>query len=51
MYFIAEGEVDIDLPAQRIRLGEGQFFRRSGCFEKNTALWKCATTKPTKLLI
>jgi len=42
MYFIAEGEVDIDLPAQRIRLGEGQFFGEVAVLKKNTALWKCA---------
>ena len=51
MYFIAEGEVDIDLPAQRIRLGEGQFFGEVAVLKKTLRSGNVRTTKPTKLLI
>ena len=51
MYFIAEGAVEIDLPNQRIQLGEGQFFGEVSVLKKTLRSGNVRTTQPTKLLI
>jgi voltage-gated potassium channel len=51
MYFIAEGAVEIDLPNQRIQLGEGQFFGEVSVLRKTLRSGNVRTTQPTKLLI
>lgn len=51
MYFIAEGAVEIDLPNQRIHLGEGQFFGEVSVLKQTLRSGNVRTTQPTKLLI
>lgn len=51
MYFIAEGAVEIDLPNQRIQLGEGQFFGEVSVLKKTLRSGNVRTIRPTKLLI
>ena len=51
MYFIAEGEVEIALPGQEIRLGEGQFFGEIALLHNTLRSANVRSTKPTKLLV
>jgi voltage-gated potassium channel len=51
MYFIAEGEVEIELPQERVRLGEGQFFGEVAVLHKTLRTANVRATEPTKLLL
>ena len=51
MYFIAAGEVEIELPGGPVRLGEGQFFGEMALLRKTLAPPMCARLPPIKLLI
>lgn len=51
MYFIAEGEVEIELPHENIRLGEGQFFGEIAVLQKTLRTANVRATLPTKLLV
>ncbi len=51
MYFIAEGEVEIALPGQIIRLGEGQFFGEMALLHNTLRSANVHSTEPTKLLV
>lgn len=51
MYFIAAGEVEIDLPHEPVRLGEGQFFGEIALLRKTRRTANVRATTPTKLLI
>ncbi len=51
MYFIAEGEVEIDLPLKRVLLGEGQFFGEIALLRKTLRTANVRALRPTKLLI
>lgn len=51
MYFIAEGEVEIELPEEIVRLGEGQFFGEIAILRKALRSANVRTTETTKLLV
>lgn len=51
MYFIAEGEVEIELPGEAVRLGPGQFFGEIAILHKTLRTANVRATEPTKLLI
>jgi len=51
MYFIAEGEVEIDLPSHVAILGEGQFFGEMAVLRKTLRSANARTTQPSKLLL
>jgi voltage-gated potassium channel len=51
MYFIAEGEVEIELPEEIVRLGEGQFFGEIAVLRKALRSANVRTTETTKLLV
>ncbi|MCX7899090.1 MAG: cyclic nucleotide-gated ion channel/potassium channel family protein [Methylocystis sp.] len=51
MYFIAEGEVEIELPQGRVLLGDGQFFGEIAVLHKTQRNADVRATRPTKLLI
>ena len=51
MYFIAEGEVEISLPGNEIRLGEGQFFGEMALLHNTLRSPNVRSTEPTKLLV
>lgn len=51
MYFIAAGEVEIDLAPAPVRLGEGQFFGEIALLRKTRRTANVRATAPTKLLI
>jgi voltage-gated potassium channel len=51
MYFIAEGEVEVALPNEPIRLGVGQFFGEIAILHKTLRTANVRSTEPTKLLI
>jgi voltage-gated potassium channel len=51
MYFIAEGEVEISLPDQDMRLGEGQFFGEVALLRNTLRSSNVRSTEPTKLLV
>jgi voltage-gated potassium channel len=51
MYFIAEGEVEVDLPHESVRLGEGQFFGEIAVLQKTSRSADVRATAPTKLLV
>ncbi|WP_036285422.1 cyclic nucleotide-gated ion channel [Methylocystis sp. ATCC 49242] len=51
MYFIAEGEVEIELPTEVVRLGVGQFFGEIAVLHKTLRTASVRATEPTKLLI
>ena len=50
MYFVAAGEVEIDLPGDPVRLGEGQFFGEIAVLRKTRRTATVRTTQPSKLL-
>lgn len=51
MYFIADGEVEIELPSGNVMLGEGQFFGEVAVVRKTLRTANVRATQPTKLLI
>jgi voltage-gated potassium channel len=51
MYFIAAGQVVIELPHARVTLGEGQFFGEIALLKKTRRSATVRATQPTKLLL
>jgi voltage-gated potassium channel len=51
MYFIAAGEVEVDLPGKKVRLGEGAFFGEMALLGNNLRSANIATTRLSKLLV
>jgi len=51
MYFIASGEVEVNLPSKKVRLGEGAFFGEMALLGNNRRSANIATTRLSKLLV
>ncbi|MFO1167133.1 MAG: cyclic nucleotide-gated ion channel [Rhodoblastus sp.] len=51
MYFVAVGEVQVELPHDTVRLGEGQFFGEIAVMRKTRRTATVRTTLPSKLLV
>jgi voltage-gated potassium channel len=51
MYFIAEGEVEVDLPGKKVTLGEGTFFGEMALLGNNLRSANITTTQVSKLLV
>jgi voltage-gated potassium channel len=51
MYFIAEGEVEVDLPGKKITLGEGAFFGEMALLGNNLRSANITTTQVSRLLV
>jgi voltage-gated potassium channel len=51
MYFIAAGEVEVDLPGKKVRLGEGAFFGEMALLGKNLRSANITTTCVSRLLV
>lgn len=51
MYFIAAGEVEVDLPGKKVRLGEGAFFGEMALLGNHPRSANIATTRLSKLLV
>jgi voltage-gated potassium channel len=51
MYFIASGEVEVDLPGKKVRLGEGAFFGEMALLGNNLRSANIMTTRLSKLLV
>ena len=51
MYFIANGEVEVDLPGKKIRLGDGAFFGEMALLGNNRRSANIMTTKLSRLLV
>jgi voltage-gated potassium channel len=51
MYFIANGEVEVDLPGNKVRLGEGAFFGEMALLGNNLRSANITTTQVSKLLV
>ncbi|MGJ4964380.1 ion transporter [Bradyrhizobium sp. HKCCYLRH3061] len=51
MYFIASGEVEVDLPGKKVRLGEGAFFGEMALLGNNLRSADISTTGLSKLLV
>ena len=51
MYFLASGEVEVDLPGKKIRLGEGAFFGEMALLGNNLRSANITTTRLSKLLV
>jgi voltage-gated potassium channel len=51
MYFIAEGEVEIERPDEIVKLGEGQFFGEIAVLRKSLRSANVRTSETTKLLV
>jgi voltage-gated potassium channel len=51
MYFIAAGEVEVDLPGKKVRLGEGSFFGEMALLGNNLRSANITTTRVSKLLV
>jgi voltage-gated potassium channel len=51
MYFIASGEVEVDLPGKKVRLGEGAFFGEMALLGSNLRSANITTTRLSKLLV
>ena len=51
MYFIATGEVEVDLPGKKIKLGEGAFFGEMALLGNHLRSANITTTKLSKLLV
>ncbi|MBI5012732.1 MAG: ion transporter [Methylocystis sp.] len=51
MYFIAEGEVEVELARENVKLGEGQFFGEIAVLRKTLRSADVRATAATKLLI
>jgi len=50
MYFITAGEVEIDLPSQRVRLSDGTFFGEIALLHRTKRSGAVTATRKTKLL-
>jgi voltage-gated potassium channel len=51
MYFIAEGEVEVDLPGKKVALGEGAFFGEMALLGNNLRSANIVTRRVSKLLV
>lgn len=51
MYFIASGEVEVDLPGKKVLLGEGAFFGEMALLGNNVRGANVTTTKVSRLLV
>jgi voltage-gated potassium channel len=51
MYFIASGEVEVDLPGKKVRLGAGAFFGEMALLGNNLRSANITTTRVSKLLV
>jgi voltage-gated potassium channel len=51
MYFIAAGEVEVDLPGKKVQLGEGAFFGEMALLGNNKRGASVSTTKVSRLLV
>ncbi|MFB9263149.1 cyclic nucleotide-gated ion channel [Bradyrhizobium erythrophlei] len=51
MYFVAAGEVEVDLPGRKVKLGEGAFFGEMALLGNAVRSANIATTKVTRLLV
>jgi len=51
MYFIAAGEVEVDLPGKKVTLGEGAFFGEMALLGNNLRSANITTTQVSKLLV
>jgi voltage-gated potassium channel len=51
MYFIAAGEVEVDLPGKKVRLGEGAFFGEMALLGNNSRSANIITTRMSRLLV
>ena len=51
MYFIASGEVEVDLPGKKVRLGDGAFFGEMALLGNNLRSANITTTRLSKLLV
>jgi voltage-gated potassium channel len=51
MYFIASGEVEVDLPGKKVRLGGGAFFGEMALLGNNLRSANIVTTRLSKLLV
>jgi voltage-gated potassium channel len=51
MYFLAEGEVEVDLPGKKVALGEGAFFGEMALLGNNLRSANITTTRVSKLLV
>ncbi|THD68217.1 MAG: cyclic nucleotide-binding domain-containing protein [Bradyrhizobium sp.] len=51
MYFIAAGEVEVDLPGKKVPLGEGAFFGEMALLGNNLRSASITTTRVSKLLV
>jgi voltage-gated potassium channel len=51
MYFIADGEVEVDLPGKKVTLGEGAFFGEMALLGNNLRSANITTTQVSKLLV
>ncbi|HKS19962.1 MAG TPA: cyclic nucleotide-gated ion channel [Bradyrhizobium sp.] len=51
MYFIAEGEVEVDLPGKKVALGEGAFFGEMALLGNTLRSANISTTRVSKLLV
>ncbi len=51
MYFIAAGEVEVDLPGKKVRLGDGAFFGEMALLGNNQRSANITTTRVSKLLV
>jgi voltage-gated potassium channel len=51
MYFIADGEVEVDLPGKTVTLGEGTFFGEMALLGNNLRSANITTTRLSKLLV
>ena len=51
MYFIAAGEVEVDLPGKKVKLGEGAFFGEMALLGSNLRSANITTTRLSKLLV
>jgi voltage-gated potassium channel len=51
MYFIASGEVEVDLPGKKVRLGEGDFFGEMALLGNRQRSANIVTTQLSRLLV
>ena len=51
MYFIAAGEVEVDLPGKKVQLSEGAFFGEMALLGNNLRSANITTTRLSKLLV
>jgi voltage-gated potassium channel len=51
MYFIAAGEVEVDLPGKKVKLGDGAFFGEMALLGSNTRSANIMTTRVSRLLV